>query len=239
LRRLQGFLSYAATAAVVAWVGLFTNTMPLLIAAMLIAPVAEPAMNLALATARGDFTLLWRTTARYFASLTVAVLVAWLMSELLVQQVATEQMVRASLVLSVAIILPLVAGAAGALNLAQSERSSLVSGAATGVLVAASLAPPAVAMGMAAALGQWNMAKSSLFVLLLQLVGINLSGALVFSLIGLSRSVRAVIPQRVLHVKSLDNHHGRGRQGRSQKHAEPSQQCAHEELGANNQPSGQ
>lgn len=42
-----------------------------------------------------------------------------------------------------AVLLPLAAGAAGALNLFQSERSSLVSGAATGMLVAASLAPPA------------------------------------------------------------------------------------------------
>ncbi len=83
-------------------------------------------------------------------------------------------------------VLPLVAGAAGAISQAQSERSSLVSGAAIGMLVAAALAPPAGLVGMAAALGEWEMAKGGLFLLGLQLAGINLSGALVFRLVGLS-----------------------------------------------------
>ncbi|MHB0956827.1 MAG: DUF389 domain-containing protein [Pirellulaceae bacterium] len=193
----KGFLGYAAAGGVVTWIGLFTNTVYILIAAMLIAPFAEPAMSLALATARGDVVLLGRTVLRYFASLSVAVLIAWLCSALFGQQVASEQMVRASLISSVAIFLPMVAGAAGALNLAQSERSSLVSGAAAGALVAASLAPPAGTMGMAAALGQWTMVKSSLFVLLLQLAGINLSGALMFRLLGLT-------PQGVRYQRGRD-----------------------------------
>jgi hypothetical protein len=51
----------------------------------------------------------------------------------------------------------IVLGAAGALNLCQSERSSLVSGAATGMLVAASLAPQAGLIRMGAAIGEWEM----------------------------------------------------------------------------------
>ncbi|MFN7134413.1 MAG: DUF389 domain-containing protein, partial [Myxococcales bacterium] len=83
-------------------------------------------------------------------------------------------------------LLPLTAGAAGALNLCQSERNSLVSGAATGLLVAASLAPPAGLLGMAAALGDPAPALNAAFVILLQLVGINVSGAAVFRAYGLS-----------------------------------------------------
>ncbi|MHB8957251.1 MAG: DUF389 domain-containing protein, partial [Pirellulaceae bacterium] len=97
----KGFLGYAAAGGVVTWIGLFTNTVYILIAAMLIAPFAEPAMSLALATARGDVVLLGRTVLRYFASLSVAVLIAWLCSALFGQQVASEQMVRASLISSV------------------------------------------------------------------------------------------------------------------------------------------
>ncbi len=182
----KGFLGYAAAAGVVVWIGLFTNTIYLLTAAMLIAPFAGPAMNVAIATARGDRVLLGRGLARYFAALAVTIAVAWALSMLMQQRVATEQMVQRSQVSTVAVLLPLVAGAAGALNLTQSERSSLVSGAATGMLVAASLAPPAGIIGMASALGEWNMAVSGVFLLLLQLVGINLSGALVFRAFGLS-----------------------------------------------------
>ncbi|MDV2994536.1 MAG: hypothetical protein N4J56_004190 [Chroococcidiopsis sp. SAG 2025] len=85
-----------------------------------------------------------------------------------------------------AVLLSLAAGAAGALNLVQSQRSSLVSGASVGMLVAASLAPPAGLVGMAVAIGRWDMATSGLFVLLLQLVGINLTAAILFRVFGLS-----------------------------------------------------
>jgi len=44
---------------------------------------------------------------------------------------------------SVGALLPLVAGAAGALNQMQAQSNSLVSGTAVGLLVAAALAPPA------------------------------------------------------------------------------------------------
>jgi uncharacterized hydrophobic protein (TIGR00271 family) len=187
----RGFLGYALASAVVAWVGMFTNTVFLLTASMLIAPFAGPAMNMAIATARGDRELLARTAARYLASLAVAIVTAWLLSLLLGQRIATEQMVQVSFVSSVTVLLPLIAGAAGALHLIQSERSSLVSSAGIGVLVAASLAPPAAAVGMAAAIGEWDMVRSSVFLLLLQLVGINLAGAVVFRWSGLMpRGVR-------------------------------------------------
>ncbi len=108
------------------------------------------------------------------------------MSLVLGQRLATTLMEQTASISATAVILPLVAGAAGAISQAQSERSSLVSGAAIGMLVAAALAPPAGLVGMAAALGEWGMAKGGLFLLGLQLAGINLSGALVFRLVGLS-----------------------------------------------------
>ncbi|MBD2024478.1 TIGR00341 family protein [Leptolyngbya sp. FACHB-711] len=182
----KGFLGYAALGGVVAWIGLFTNTIYLLTAAMLIAPFAGPAMTAAIATARGDRKLLGRSLARYFSALSLTIAIAALLSLLFGQSIATSQMIERSQVSVTAILLPLAAGAAGALNLVQSERSSLVSGAATGMLVAASLAPPAGVVGMAVAIGRWDLATGSLFLLLLQLCGINLSAALLFRRFGLS-----------------------------------------------------
>ena len=182
----RGFLSYAVASGLVVWVGLYTNTVYLLVAAMLIAPFAGPAMNAAVATARGDAGLLGRTLFRYLVGLTVAIATACLMSLVLGQRLATTLMEQTASISATAVILPLVAGAAGAISQAQSERSSLVSGAAIGMLVAAALAPPAGLVGMAAALGEWGMARGGLFLLGLQLAGINLSGALVFRLVGLN-----------------------------------------------------
>ena len=182
----QGFLSFAVAGGVVVWTGLFTNSAFLLVAAMLIAPFAGPAMNVAIATARGDTILLWRSLLRYFSALAVTIVVTFLLSLIFQQEVATSTMISNSQVSSVAVLLPLAAGAAGALQLVQSERSSLVSGAAVGILVAASLAPPAGIVGMAVALNRWEMVVSGLFLLLLQLVGINFAAAIVFRSFGLS-----------------------------------------------------
>lgn len=182
----KGFLGYAAVAGVVVWIGLYTNTIYLLTAAMLIAPFAGPAMNVAIATARGDRKLLGRSLLRYFMALSVTIIIAAILSFMLKQDIATPQMVERSQVSTVAVLLPLAAGAAGALNLVQSERSSLVSGAATGMLVAASLAPPAGVLGMSVAIGRWDMVTGGAFLLLLQLCGINISAALVLRWVGLS-----------------------------------------------------
>jgi uncharacterized hydrophobic protein (TIGR00271 family) len=182
----RGFLGYAAVAGVVVWIGLYTNTTYLLTAAMLIAPFAGPAMNVAIATARGDRQLLQRSVLRYFAALAVTITVAGFLSLLLQQQIATDLMIERSQISAVAALLPIAAGAAGALNLVQSERSSLVSGAATGMLVAASLAPPAGVVGMASTMGRWDLVTDAGFLLVLQLFGINLSAALLFRGFGMT-----------------------------------------------------
>lgn len=189
-----GFLAYAVAAGVVVWIGLFTNSAFLLIAAMLLAPFAGPAMNAALASARGDAPLLGRSLLRYVISILLTIAVTYIISLILGQDVITEQMAATGSISEVAVFLPLIAGAAGALNLVQSERSSLVSGTATGVLVAAALAPPAGLVGMTAAMGRWDLASDGLFLLVLQLVAINLSGAVAFRLLGVN--VRNAVYER-------------------------------------------
>lgn len=182
----RGFLTYAAAAAVVVWIGLFTNTPYLLVAAMLIAPFAGPAMNTAIATARGDERLLWRSLVRYFAAIATTIAVSALLTFVFSPEIATSLLLDTSNISAVAVLLPLAAGTAGAIHLVQSEQSSLVSGAAVGILIAASLAPPAGIVGMAIVLGRYDIVTGSCFLLLLQLIGINLSAALIFRVFGLT-----------------------------------------------------
>lgn len=182
----RGFLAYAAAGGVVVWIGLYTNTIYLLVAAMLIAPFAGPAMNTAIATARGDERLLWRSLLRYFAALCTTIAVAALLTLIWQPGIPTSLIIDTSKISTFTVLLPLAAGAAGAIHLMQSEQSSLVSGAAVGILIAASLAPPAGIVGIAIVLGRYDIAMRTIFLLLLQLVGINLSAALVFRTFGLS-----------------------------------------------------
>lgn len=200
----RGFLGYACAAGIVVWVGLLTETTFLLVAAMLIAPFAGPAMNVALATATGSSELLRRSMLRYSAALAVSVAVAALLTLLLGPDSATPMMVERSQVSSVSALLPLAAGAGGAINLVQSERSSLVSGAAVGVLVAASLAPPAGIVGMAASLSRWDLALDGLYLLGLQLAVINLAGTLTFRLVSVRfGNVRFAESSRRLSLGSI------------------------------------
>lgn len=181
---IKGLIGYAISAGVVVWIGLYAQTMYLLTASMLIAPFAGPAMNSAIATSSGEGSLLGKSIKRYFLALAITISTTALLSLAIQQEYATAMMVSVSQISEIAVLLPLIAGFAGALNLVQSERDSLVSGAAVGVLVAASLAPPAGVLGMSIAMGNWQLAQSGLFLLLLQLVGINLSASLVFRLYG-------------------------------------------------------
>ncbi len=179
-----GLLVYSVAGAILVWVGLYTGTSYLLVAAMLVAPFAGPAMNAALAAASGKVGLLKRSLIRYFMAIGTGVLVAYLLSLFVDQQHATPMMVAVSQVSQITVLLPLVAGVAGGINLIQSERDSLVSGAAVGMLVAASLAPPTGLIGMALHFGNWQLVRSGVFLLILQLAGIQLSAALVFRYLG-------------------------------------------------------
>ncbi len=182
----KGFLGNVVTAAMLAWIGLMVNSVFLLLASTLIAPFAGPVMSVAVATATGDKDLLKRNIFRYVVALSLTGIIAALLTLLGGFQTASALALEISQISIVAALLPLAAGAAGALNLIQSERSNLVAGAAAGVLVTAALAPPSAVLGIAIAIGTWSMALRALFILILQLVGINLAGSIVFRLNGLT-----------------------------------------------------
>jgi uncharacterized membrane protein len=196
----NGLCIYAAAAGIVVWIGLATGATYLLIAAMLIAPFAGPAMNAALASAAGDAELLARAVLRYAVSIAITIAVAAAISFPLLEG-PSPMMLKIAKVSGYAVLLPITAGVAGAVFLIQSERDSLVSGAAVGVLVAASLALPAGVVGMALALARWDLVIPGAFVLALQLAGINLAAATVFFFAGVrpntqryKRGRRAVFP---------------------------------------------
>lgn len=172
-------LGFAVAAGIVVWAGLATDSVVLLIGGMLIAPLAGPAINVALATTSGDRVLLKHSLARYAVAIVVMAVVGALVTLAFGPRHATQQMVRVSNISTTAWLLPLVAGVVGGLHLVQSDRSTLVSGAASGVIIAAALAPAVVILGMAVVVSEFELLQPSAFLVLLQLVGINLGGAAV------------------------------------------------------------
>ena len=179
-----GLIGYSFAAGIIVWIGLYTGISYLLVAAMLVAPFAGPAMNAALATASGKSDLLKSSLYRYGLAILTGAFTSFLLSVIFPIKVLTPLMIEVSHVSAVAILLPLVSGFAGGINICQSERDSLVSGAAVGILVAASLAPPVGLIGMGLYLANWEIVSSSIFRIILQLLGIHLSATLVFYFYG-------------------------------------------------------
>lgn len=179
-----GLFGYSLAAGIIVWIGLFTTTTYLLVAAMLVAPFAGPAMNAALATAAGKMPLLKSSLKRYGLAILTGVVASFLLTVIFPLHTLTPLMEEVSQVSKFAVFLPLISGFAGALNICQSERDSLVSGAAVGILVAASLAPPVGLVGAGIYMMDWQIVFSSLFRILLQLLGIHLAATLVFYFYG-------------------------------------------------------
>lgn len=176
----QGFLGHTLLASGLVWVALMTDTAYLLVAAMLVAPFAGPAVNGALGAAHGDRHLLAQGIGRFLAGVAIMVTASAALSLLAGQAVVTPLMAEVARVPLIAVLLPVIGGFTAALHLVLSQRASLVTGAAVGTLVAAALAPSAGVVGMAAVVGRWGMAGDALFELVLQLAGILLSGAVLF-----------------------------------------------------------
>ncbi len=181
---IKGLIGYSIAAGIIVWIGLYTTTVYLLVAAMLVAPFAGPAMNAALATAAGKKKLLISSIKRYAMAIGTGIIVSFLMTVIFPLNTLTPLMVEISHVSKVALLLPLISGFAGAINIVQSERDSLVSGAAVGVLVAASLAPPVGLIGAGVYMMDWEVVWSSVFRVVLQLLGIHLSATLIFYFFG-------------------------------------------------------
>lgn len=179
-----GLFGYSLAAGIIVWIGLFTTTTYLLVAAMLVAPFAGPAMNAALGTAAGKWPLLKSSLSRYGLAIITGIIASFLLSLIFNIQTLTPLMEEVSQVSKFALFLPLISGFAGAVNVCQSERDSLVSGAAVGILVAASLAPPVGLIGIGVYLTDWQVVFSSLFRIILQLLGIHLAATLVFYFYG-------------------------------------------------------
>ena len=179
-----GLIGYAFVAGIIVWIGLYTSTSYLLVAAMLVAPFAGPAMNAALATAAGKMDLLKSSLSRYAIAISTGIIASFLLTLIFPLEALTPLMEQVSQVSKFALFLPLISGFAGAINICQSERDSLVSGAAVGILVAASLAPPVGLVGAGIYMMDWQIVFSSLFRILLQLLGIHLAATLVFYFYG-------------------------------------------------------
>jgi uncharacterized hydrophobic protein (TIGR00271 family) len=167
--------------------GLYANSAPVIIGAMILAPLMAPIVSLAMGLARTDATLIGaslRTLAVGVGlGLACALVVAWIMPLETPTMEMKSRMSPSLLDLMVAIV----SGIAGAYASAKEE----VAKSLAGVAIAVALVPPLTVAGIALGWGEWAMAGGALLLLVTNLAGIAAAGSVTFLVMGFAPFKRA------------------------------------------------
>lgn len=173
------FLAMVGLSAVVAAAGLLRDDVAVVIGAMVIAPLLQPNIALALATTLGDANLAWRALKSNVAGLLVAVGLSAFLGWLVPVDPEVPALASRSILHLDALPLALAAGAAGALAFTRG-----LSGAVIGVMVAVALVPPAVGFGLLVGAGLHGPAFGAFLLTAGNLICINLAAVGTFLAVG-------------------------------------------------------
>lgn len=174
------YLTMVVLSTIVAAVGLYYNSVAIIIGAMVIAPLLGPNMALALATTLGDLTLLRRAFLTALAGIAVAMVLSMIIGLLLQVDPATPEIASRDGVGLGDLVVALASGAAGALAFTTGVSAILI-----GVMVAVALLPPLVAFGLLLGSGHAALAMGALSLFLMNLICVNLAGVTTFLVQGI------------------------------------------------------
>lgn len=166
--------------------GLFLNSAPVVIGAMILAPLMAPIVSLSMAILRNDRKLFYNAAWVFFIGLIAAIAVSALTTLILPYEKITEEIharLQPSLLdLGVAIVSGMAAAYAHA---KESVLKSL-----PGVAIAVALVPPLCVIGIGLAWQDWAMVSGAGLLFLTNFAGIALIGALTFLFLGFSTVLR-------------------------------------------------
>lgn len=174
------YLTMVVLSTIVAAVGLYYNSVAIIIGAMVIAPLLGPNMALALATTLGDLTLLRQAFLAALAGIVMTMVLSVIIGVLLQVDPATPEIASRNGVGLGDLAVALASGAAGALAFTAGVSTALI-----GVMVAVALLPPLVAFGLLLGSGHATLAMGALSLSLLNLICVNLAGVTTFLVQGI------------------------------------------------------
>lgn len=175
----RDFYVVLAGAVLMAVWGIFTDSIPILIASLIIAPLAYPMLGLRLGVKVGDWrlgmcTLLLLVVACLLA-LTISVGATLLLNDARVRDIYVGFTENHALAALIAVAL----GVIGGYGLARPRVASIMTGAAIAIL----LTPSLLASSIGLAAGDANLLSNALTLLLLSIAGILVAGVIVFQML--------------------------------------------------------
>ncbi len=169
------FIILTILSSIVAAIGLNEDSVAIVIAAMVIAPLLGPILAFAIATALGDLSLMKQATKTAVTGLAIGFLFALGLTTFMPVNIDSLELVSRTIIGPEIIALALASGAAAALSLSTGISSALV-----GVMVAVALLPPSVASALFLGAGEPDKAAGAALLLALNVVCAVLSAQLVF-----------------------------------------------------------
>jgi uncharacterized hydrophobic protein (TIGR00341 family) len=173
------YLVLVALSSIVAAIGVVYNSVSVVIGAMVIAPLLGPNVALSLATTLGDVTLAGRAMKSGLAGIALGLALSILLGTVIpVNPAISEMQSRVHLELR-DIVLALASGGAGALSFTTGISSALI-----GVMVAVSLLPPLVVLGLLIGSRHLRFAEGAALLFIANIVCVNLAGVVTFLIQG-------------------------------------------------------
>jgi len=174
----RNFIIMVVLSSVVAGIGILSESIPVLVGAMVIAPLLGPNIALAFGTVLGDVKLVRKSAVTGGISTAIALGIAFAWGMFYSVELGNLHVVGIRLS---DIVLAFVSGAAGAITILRGGSASLV-----GVMVAVALLPPLMRAGLFAGGGHWTQSMHAFLVFLANTICVNLAGILTFILAGIT-----------------------------------------------------
>lgn len=180
-RPSTNYIVLSLIAAFIASLGMLADSAPVIIGAMIIAPLMSPLMGFGVGLATGRRELMTRSLGTTALGMALVLAVSFLLGLAAPLRIPTSEMEARSTPTVLDLGVAVAAGAAAAFTLARKD----VSSALAGVAVAVALAPPLCTVGLALAFSDFELASGAGLLFALNLVGIAVAAFAVFAAMGL------------------------------------------------------
>lgn len=166
----ETYIAFVVLSTVVAALGMLTDSVAVVVGAMVIAPLLGPNLAFSVGVALGDVSMTGRALLTNIAGLLLAFGLSIGIGYLWTGSLASDELLARSGIGFDGLAIALASGAAAALSLTTGVSSALV-----GVMVAVALLPPTSATGIFLGSGQYALAAGSAMLLAVNVVSVNIA----------------------------------------------------------------
>lgn len=181
------FMILLVLSTMLATTGLFQNSVPVIIGAMILAPLMSPIISFSMGVARGEKELLQESSITLLLGIITVLAFSSLYTYILPLNLITDEMSGRLNPNILDLMVAVISGIAGAYAYAKSE----VAKSLAGVAIAVALLPPLSVTGIGIGWGNIEIVYGSFLLFLTNLAGITLSSSLTFLILGFAPVKRA------------------------------------------------